>query len=96
MYRLIIKPRAIEMATKAYKWYEEQREGLGELFLDEIEECYDRLEASPESYQKIKANFRHVVARTFPYVIIFEILGEDIVVYAVFHTSRNPRKKFKK
>ena len=28
MYRLIIKPRAIRMDTKAYKWYEKQREGL--------------------------------------------------------------------
>jgi toxin ParE1/3/4 len=66
MYRLVIKPRAIEMAIKAYKWFEEQREGLGELFLDDVDACYDRLQTSPELYQKINKDFRHIIVRTFP------------------------------
>lgn len=28
MYGLIIKPKAIEMATKAYQWYEKEQAGL--------------------------------------------------------------------
>jgi len=84
------------MAREAYLWYEKQRVGLGEIFLDELDECYDKLELWPESYQKIQKNFRQIIVNTFPYVIVFEILKNDVVVYAVFHTSRNPRKKFKK
>jgi len=96
MYQLVIKPRAIEMAREAYKWYEEQQPGLGDLFLIELDSCYDKLEAFPLVYAKIKKNFRQIILKTFPYVVVFEIFKDEVVIYAVFHTSRNPRKKFKK
>ena len=84
------------MAKEAYQWYEKQQAGLGDLFLLELESGYDKIETWPTSYAKIKKNFRQIILRTFPYVIVFEIIENDVVVYAVFHTSRNPRKKFKK
>lgn len=37
MYQLILKPGAILMAKDAYNWYEEQRQGLGEIFLEELD-----------------------------------------------------------
>lgn len=96
MYQLIIKPSAIDMAKEAYQWYDEQQVGLGDLFLNELHNCYDKIETWPASYAKIKKEFRQIILQTFPYVIVFEIINNTVVVYAVFHTSRNPRKKFKK
>ncbi len=96
MYPLIIKPRAIEMAKEAYEWYNEQQEGLGDLFLTELENCYDKLESWPTAYSKIKRNYRQLVLHTFPYVIVFEIIKKEVVIYSIFHTSRNPNKKFRK
>ncbi|WP_353955879.1 hypothetical protein [Flavobacterium panacis] len=29
----------------------------------------------------------------FPFVIIYEIIGTEIIIYSVFHTSRNPENK---
>lgn len=96
MYQLIIKHRAVEMAKDAYSWYEEQQPGLGNLFLTEVEGCYNKIEAWPAAYATIKNNFRQIILKTFPYVIVFEIHNNDVVVYAIFHTSRNPKQKFKK
>ncbi len=96
MYQLVIKPRAIQMAKDAYEWYEEEQPGLGNLFLTELEISYDKIEAWPASYAKIKKNFRQAILKTFPYVVVFEIFKNEVVVYAVFHTSRSPKKKFKK
>ncbi len=96
MYQIVIKPKAIEMAKEAYEWYNEQQPGLGERFLSELDTCYDRLELSPVSYKKIKKNYRQFVLHTFPYVIVFEIFGREVVIYSIFHTSRNPSKKFRK
>jgi len=84
------------MAKEAWEWYEEQQVGLGERFLQELEGSFKRIEKWPTSYAKIKSNFRQVILTTFPYVIVFEIIDKDVVVYAVFHTSRSPRKKFKR
>ena len=56
MYQLIIKPRAILMTKDAYDWYEKQKQGLGEEFLVELDRCYDKLQAQPEYFGKIKKN----------------------------------------
>jgi plasmid stabilization system protein ParE len=96
MYQLIIKPGAVEMAREAYDWYNEQQPGLGDTFLQELEKGFEKLESWADAYSKIKKNYRQLVLRTFPYVIVFEIIKNDVVVYAVFHTSRNPSKKFRK
>lgn len=84
------------MAQEAYDWYEEQQQGLGELFLKELQRCFDKIEDWPLLYAKIKKDFRQIVLQTFPYVIVFEIIERDVIVYAVFHTSRSPRKKFRR
>lgn len=47
MPTLILKPRAILMAKDAYIWYETQRFGLGEEFLDELESAYQTIEINP-------------------------------------------------
>ena len=57
MHLLIIKPRAVKMAREAYQWYEKQQAGLGDLFLNELERCYNKIENAPASYAKIQNNF---------------------------------------
>ena len=43
MYSLIIKPLAIQMTKDAFEWYEEQKPGLGEEFLSELDSVYLKL-----------------------------------------------------
>lgn len=95
MFSLIQKPRAILMTKDAYDWYELQRIGLGEEFLAELDEVYYKLTTHPEYFGKLKKNYRQAALKRFPYVIVFEIIKTEVVVFAVFHTSRNPRYKFK-
>lgn len=84
------------MAKEAYEWYNEQQAGLGDIFLRELENGYDKLELWPIAYSKIKKNYRQLILHTFPYVIVFEIIKQEVVIYSIFHTSLNPRKKFRK
>ena len=92
---LVIKPRAIRMMQEAYQWYEEQKQGLGEDFLEELESYYIKLQSHPEYFGKIRKNFRQAALKRFPYVIVYEIIKTEVVVFAVFHTRRNPKFKFK-
>ena len=94
MYSLVIKPRAILMTKNAYDWYKTQKPGLGEEFLDELDGVYLKLEAHPEYFGKVKKNFRQAALKRFPFVILYEIIKAEVVVFAVFHTSRNPKLKF--
>jgi hypothetical protein len=40
MFQLVLKSAATAMMQDAYWWYEEQKEGLGEDFLTELESCF--------------------------------------------------------
>lgn len=66
MYTLQIKPAALLMAKDAYDWYEEQKTGLGDLFLAELGRCFNKIEKNPLHYQKLKKNYRHLVLNKFP------------------------------
>jgi len=57
MCQLTIKPRAIEMAKDAYEWYEEQQVGLGDLFLKELDRCYDKIKCGRHHTPKSKTTF---------------------------------------
>lgn len=96
MYTLIIKPRAILMTKEAYDWYETQKPGLGEEFLDELDTVYYKLESHPAYFGKVKKNFRQAALKRFPFVIVYEIIRTEVVVFAVFHTRKNPKFKFTK
>lgn len=95
MFNLVIKQRALVMIEDAYEWYEIQKPGLGEEFLSELNGYYKKLESTPEYYGKIKKEYRQISLKRFPFVIVYEIIENDVVVFAVFHTSRNPKNKFK-
>ena len=41
--KVVLLPEALDDATEAYHWYEERGEGLGDRFLDFVEDCIDRI-----------------------------------------------------
>jgi hypothetical protein len=96
LYQLLIRPRAAKMTIDAYHWYEEQQTGRGWLFLHALDSFYEKLLITPNAYSKVKRNYRQTKLPGYPYLIIFEVQHTTVTVYSVFHTSRNPKEKFKK
>lgn len=78
-------------------WYEEQAIGLGKRFVEMIKKTLVLTETNPEAFPKTKQHFREVVVEDFPYLIVYRYdKGESIVnVLHVFHTSRNPKLKYR-
>jgi plasmid stabilization system protein ParE len=89
-------PRLLRAAKrdvkKAYEWYEEQKPGLGDVFLERVEECLSAIGRSPNAFQVVAHDARRAIVKQFPYVIFYRIEDEAIYVYSVFHTSQNPQK----
>jgi len=69
------------------------REGLGQNFLDEIENFYAVLLKNPFIHSFYLDSIRQGAIEHFPYVVVYEIFNETIVVYSVFMTKKNPSKK---
>lgn len=67
---------------------ENQREGLRYEFIEEIEAGYEKISNHPHYYTAINQRFRRLKVNRFPYLVVYEIEGNDIIVNAVRHTSR--------
>jgi len=79
---------------EAFVWYEEQQNGLGLRFYREVRSHLDRLVTTPTSFPvKLEHSIRELTLTFFPYVIVYEIIGEEVMVYRIFSTSQSPNKK---
>lgn len=92
-FRLEIRPLATIEILEAYDWYELQREGLGVEFLNELESFYSSLQRNPSSYGFYNKPIRQGKVDRFPYLVVFEVFDESVVVYSVFMARQDPSKK---
>lgn len=74
----------------AFLWYENEREGLGHEFLEEVRAAYNRIIAWPLGHHHLQAGIRRGLLRRFPYAVYFVVDDDDVVILAVLHTSRDP------
>jgi len=97
-YKIVIKDEARLDTEAAYDYYENAREGLGEEFLLELVKKYDDLSDNPQHYGYIDDQYiiRDVKVDRYPYVIVFEITDDSVIVYAVHNTYRHPRRKLRR
>jgi len=98
IYIVLFKTEALKEYLEAYDWYEEKQEGLGRKFQGAIEDKLNFICENTQLYALSKSNFRQAVINDFPYVIVYKLKPASKIVYisAVFHTSRNPRKKYRR
>lgn len=89
---LLLLPEAQHDLVEAYNWYEDRRAGLGEEFLSCIEARIEAICRTPELYPKVYEDFRRALVRRFPYEIFYEYSAGRVIVYSIFHASRNPDK----
>ena len=91
-YRLVLLPEADAEAGEAFAWYQAQRPGLGEELLLALEATMELLRRSPLVFRELYKNARKARLRRFPYVVIYFVDGDTVIVVSVHHTSRNPSR----
>jgi len=90
-YNSVIQTEAILDIQEAFESYEKKQEGLGYLLIEEIEICYTKLFEHPHHYSYINKRYRRIKVNRFPYLIIYEIEGEDIFINSVRHAKQKPK-----
>ncbi|MES2138386.1 MAG: type II toxin-antitoxin system RelE/ParE family toxin [Bacteroidota bacterium] len=95
-HKIIFRDKALKEMLSAYWWYENEKTGLGDLLLENINSSINTLNANPNAYQLIYKKFRHIPLKKFPFVLLYKIYPGEIVIFAVFHTKRNPKNKYSK
>lgn len=88
-YALVFRLEVREEVDEAYTWYESQQLGLGDDFLDYVDEILDRICQMPESYPVVYRDVRRSVMRRFPYAVYYRIVSSRVIVTAIFHSRRD-------
>ena len=92
-YNLSLSPNAEVDLLESALWYESRQIGLGEKFTKKVEGYLFRIQNNPLHFPLKKGNLREAYIQKFPFVIIYEIAENEIVVFAIFNTHQNPTKK---
>ena len=97
MYPLKFHREAEAEYLEALVYLEAKAPGLGERFEEAVQEGLEKLASNPQLYSFTERNFRQLILKKFSYVITFQFNEPEQYVYvgAIFHTSREPRLKFR-
>ncbi|MEE4296361.1 MAG: type II toxin-antitoxin system RelE/ParE family toxin [Wenzhouxiangella sp.] len=77
---------------EAAAWYEKQQSGLGRSFLDEALVAFRSIADNPKLYPVVHKKVRRRLMRRFPFGIFYLQENDSLVVLAVMHGSRHPRR----
>jgi plasmid stabilization system protein ParE len=90
--KLVVAPEAEFDLEQAYAWYEAQRVGRGDDFLDRVDACIQGILRFPEMHAVFHGNYRRALVRRFPYAVFYEYADDTVIVYCVLHTAQDPEK----
>lgn len=95
--RIVLHPKAELEYKEAFQWYENQLSGLGSRFEKAVDEKFRAIRSNPLHYAVKHGAFREVRLNTFPYLVVYKFypLKKLVLVSAVHHFKRNPKRKYR-
>jgi toxin ParE2 len=84
-----LRPAEAEV-DEAVAYFDEQRNGLGDRFEQDLQDTVEFVKAHPLSGRALTKQVRRFRLRTFRYNVIYVVDGSEIVIVAVAHHRRRP------
>ncbi|MBP8822671.1 MAG: type II toxin-antitoxin system RelE/ParE family toxin [Flavobacteriales bacterium] len=94
--RLVYRDEALEDIADAMRWYAARSEGLGERFLKAVLEREALISKYPKGAPVVHKHFRQTPINSFPFLMVYGLVKNELIIYRIFHTKQHPRKKFKR
>jgi hypothetical protein len=76
--------------NEAITYYNEQRNGLGFRFSDEVKRATKRIVQYSNAWPRLSRSTRHCQVKGFPYSVIYYPRADELVIVGVMHSSREP------
>jgi len=83
-------PDVVNDLEGSFNWYEDQLNGLGYQFLDELESGFTAIKNFPDTWANFQYGFKRYILNRFPFSIIYTVSNDQIFVIAIMHNSRKP------
>ena len=75
---------------EASEWYEQISLSLRERFTRTLNSIFRIIQEYPLAFQIVHKDVHRVLLKDFPYMVLYRVFPDEIIVYGVIHTSRNP------
>jgi plasmid stabilization system protein ParE len=86
-----LRPEAEHDLAESAAWYEQQRTGLGQEFLDAALATFSAITDTPNGFAVIHRSVRRALLHRFPFAVFYVFDRDGVVVLGVLHGSRHPR-----
>ena len=90
--RLLLEPAAESEFLEAAAWYAERSPSLGTAFRTSVATTLTTIEEAPHRFPIALRDIRKARVPRFPYVVCYVPLAAVIVVIAIIHGRRDPRR----
>ena len=76
--------------NEAARYYEGQASGLGADFLERVAVAVRDIRCHPDRWPAARGSVRRRLVRRFPYALLYQVDGEEVLILAVMHLRRRP------
>ena len=91
-----MKPEILSCAEEefgeAVAFLNQQCPGLGYEFAAEVKATLSRIAAFPNAWPAFSHRTRRCIVNRFPYGVLYQIRPESILVLAIMHLKRDPKR----
>ena len=77
-------------ALEAVRYYKAIDPKLGIRLVDEFDAALARINLFPYGWKPISPKLRQCSLKVFPYVVIYAVTGDEIIIVALANTHRKP------
>ena len=88
--KIKILPSANQDIIDGYWFYEKQKEGLGEYFINTIFSDIDSLKIFAGIHPIFFERYYRLLSKRFPFAIYYKLKNKNILVFAVLDCRQNP------
>ena len=88
--KISISRKAFYEIEESKKYYNFQRDRLGDEFKNDIKQHIDNIAQFPNLYPNVKDNIKRVLSHRFSFSIFYTVMQDTIVILSVAHQHRKP------
>ncbi len=74
----------------AFEYYEYEQENLGYRFISKFRDALELIKLYPDGWHPLSKKLRRCLIKNFPYGIIYQVMGEEIIIVAVANLHQKP------
>ncbi len=98
MYEISYREIAADEYIEAINWYEAQSTLAASGFIKAVNDKLDIIGSDPRRYKNLFRHYYEVSTNRYPYTIVHFIEEQvrKVIIIAIYHHKRSPRKKYRR